>query len=493
MLQPFVPFLDKERYHVICFFEIFLNKTSENKEISFSELQNKLRLSAYKLQEVFSAAQNICAQIPGLHLSYPQNNYVTLAGLDTLKLKKIILYEAHHSLRFKIFIHITLRPKGYSDAEFQQKHSISRATYFRLRALLLNDIGEDVNKHMHSSEAYSRYYIYNVIYYFCYLDFIDNDSGKKEITASINYITLLLKLSPTNIQRKQHLYFVAVSYWRNKIGYQMSDSDEKNFVVPKTTPVIQQMNAYFHKVWASSEVSASRITNFSLTFLLIIEELNTNMLPALRDYALVEKLTRQQIAVIRNSLGENFSQIDPTYITYKLLKINAKMLVPVYLDTFINKIKNWNFYEDSYVSIDQLTKQLLQCRINFKQARPVTKGEHSYLYRAYLFTIFSEIPATAFSDQVRIAVEFSHGIEYNDYIKKKLVVLFPLNIKIDKFVNSKTDIYLTNNFDPTFKNEQVVWDDPPLTKEFIQLRELIVKVKNTKHNANNNLSNDLKY
>ena len=56
-----------------------------------------------------------------------------------------------------------------------------------------------------------------------------------------------------------------------------------------------------------------------------------------------------------------------------------------------------------------------------------------------------------------------------------------LNIQIDKFVSPRTDIYLTNNFDPTFKNYQIVWDHPPLTKEMVDLRELIVKVKNAKH------------
>jgi hypothetical protein len=120
MLQPFVPFLDKERYHVICFFEIFLNKTSENKEISFSELQNKLRLSAYKLQEVFSAAQNICAQIPGLHLSYPQNNYVTLAGLDTLKLKKLFFMKPtiHYALKFLFILRCV--PRGIQMLNFNK-------------------------------------------------------------------------------------------------------------------------------------------------------------------------------------------------------------------------------------------------------------------------------------------------------------------------------------------------------------------------------------
>lgn len=492
MLESFIPFLDKERYLTVCFFEFFSNRGSTKNTVSFSELQDNLEISSYNLQKVLSTAQNLCSQISGLKLEQAQDKKITLTGLTTLKFKKIILYEAHHSLRFKIFIHITLRPKGYSDTEFQQKQGISRATYFRIKNLLLNDINTDINNNMNSSEAYSRYYIYSVIYYFSYLDFIDDSSGKKDIAASINYIILLLKLSPTNIQRKQHLYFVTVCYWRSKIGYKMSENDEKYLADLKKTPDIKKMVDYLNKVWASSVISAYRITNFVLTFLVTIEELNTDMLSNLQDYDSVEKLTHQQIALIHQSLGENFSQISLLSLTNKLLKINAKMLVPVYLDTSYNRMKDWNFYEDSYVSIARLAKQLLQCRADFKSARPLGKNENTELYYSYLFTIFSEIPATAFSDQVRIAVDFSQGIEYTDYIKKKLEEMALLNIQIDRFVNPKTDIYLTNNFDPTFKNDQIVWDHPPLTKDMVNLRELIVRVKNAKHKktANNNLSSN---
>ncbi|HJE97589.1 MAG TPA: hypothetical protein K8V00_08210 [Ligilactobacillus acidipiscis] len=492
MLESFIPFLDKERYLTVCFFEFFSNRGSAKNTVSFSELQDNLEISSYNLQKVLSTAQNLCSQISGLKLEQAQDEKITLTGLTTLKLKKIILYEAHHSLRFKIFIHITLRPKGYSDAEFQQKHGISRATYFRQKKLLLKDINTDIKNNMNSSEAYNRYYIYSVIYYFSYLDFIDNSSGKKDIAASINYVTILLKLSPTNIQHKQHLYFVAVCYWRSKNGYKMSENDEKYFADLKKTPDIKKMVDYFNRVWASSETSAYRITNFVLTFLVTIEELNTDILPNLQDYDSVEKLTHQQIALIHHSLGKNFSQIGLRSLTNKLLKINAEMLVPVYLDTSYNGMKDWKFYENSYLSIAYLARQLLQCRADFKPARPLGENENTQLYYSYLFTIFTEIPTTAFSDQVRIAVDFSQGIEYTDYIKKKLEEMALLNIKIDRFVNPKTDIYLTNNFDPAFKNDQVVWDHPPLTKDMVNLRELIVKVKNAKHKktVNNDLNSD---
>lgn len=481
MLQSFIPFLDKERYLTVRFFEIFSHQGTKESTVSLPELQNKLAVSSYKLQQVISTAQHICQQVTGLKLEQTSAKELTLTGLDSLKLKKIILFEAHHSLRFKIFIHIALRPKGYSDSEFQQKHGISRATYFRIKSLLLDEIGAEIKNNINYSEAYTRYYIYNVIYYFSFLDFIDDSSEKKELTASINYIIMTLKLSPTNLQRKQHLYFVVVNYWRSKNGHIMSANDENFFITFKKTPAIRKCLEHLHKFWAKSEIGATRIANSVLTFLITIEELNVNMLQSLQDYDLVNELTQQQIALIKRVLGENFVQVNPLSLTDKLLKVNAKMLVPFYLDTSYNGMKNWDFYEDSYLSIAQLAKQLLQCRADFRPVRPMGENEATQFYYSYLFTIFSEIPTTAFSDQVRIAVDFSQGIEYTDYIKKKLVEMALLNIQIDKFVSPRTDIYLTNNFDPTFKNYQIVWDHPPLTREMVDLRELIVKVKNAKH------------
>ena len=481
MLQSFIPFLDKERYLTVRFFETFSHQGTKESTVSLAELQNKLAVSSYKLQQVISTAQHICQQVTGLNLEQTSAKELTLTGLDSLKLKKIILFEAHHSLRFKIFIHIALRPKEYSDSEFQQKHGISRATYFRIKSLLLDEIGAEIKNNINYSEAYTRYYIYNVIYYFSFLDFIDDSSEKKELTASINYIIMTLKLSPTNLQRKQHLYFVVVNYWRSKNGHIMSANDENFFITFKKTPAIRKCLEHLHKFWAKSEIGATRIANSVLTFLVTIEELNVNILQSLQDYDLVNELTQQQIALIEGVLGENFAQLNPLSLTDKLLKVNAKMLVPFYLDTSYNGMKNWDFYEDSYLSIARLAKELLQCRADFKSVRPMGENEATQFYYSYLFTIFSEIPTTAFSDQVRIAVDFSQGIEYTDYIKKKLVEMALLNIQIDKFVSPRTDIYLTNNFDPTFKNYQIVWDHPPLTKEMVDLRELIVKVKNAKH------------
>lgn len=141
VLQAFVPFLDQERYDLVRFFEFFLSKSPQKATAALTEVQDKLALSSYKLQETILAVQSICDELPELQLSQSKNKYLTLSGLDTLKLKKIILHEAKDSLRFKIFVHISLNPAGWSDTEFQKKCGINRSTYFRIKCSLLTDLG----------------------------------------------------------------------------------------------------------------------------------------------------------------------------------------------------------------------------------------------------------------------------------------------------------------------------------------------------------------
>lgn len=481
MLQSFVPFLDKEKYLVVCFFEFFLNKNPENATTSLAEIQKELAVSAYRLQEIITAAQTICAKNPELYLSQTKEKHLTLTGLDTLQFKKIILFEAQNSLRFRIFIHISLNSHGYSDFEFQKSHNISRSTYFRFKGNLLNDIGDKKIRLLNSSEAYSRYYIYSVIHYFSYLDFLDNNSGKEKLVQSINYVTLLLKLSPTNVQRKQHLYFAAVCYWRSQTGHRLSSTDSAYFVNIKSTPDIVNFTHYLEKSWAITKERAERCVSFFMTFLLALEEVEVKKLPFLHEYSIIEELVQRQLTVVHEALGENFSLLDTASLTNKLLKINAKILIPVFINTSQSNAEEWSFYENSYLTVDKLAKKLLQVSRDYNKVRSVSQEEYSELYYSYLFTLIVEIPTSAFSDQVHIAVDFSQGPEYTDYIKEKLNELLFLNIQIDKFVNSQTDIYLSNHFDPTFKNKQIIWEHPPLTEDFIHLRSLIVRVKNDKH------------
>lgn len=88
MLQSFIPFLDKERYLTVCFFEFFSNRGSTRNTVSFFELQDNLEISSYNLQKVLSTAQNLCSQISGLKLEQARDKKITLTGLTTLKLKK---------------------------------------------------------------------------------------------------------------------------------------------------------------------------------------------------------------------------------------------------------------------------------------------------------------------------------------------------------------------------------------------------------------------
>ena len=477
MIEPFSFYIDKERRETIYFFELFLKENTKHKTLAFAEIQSALDVSAYKLERIISDAEILSKEIGQLDVSYCKNTSVTVLGLDTVKHKQIILYEVSHSLNFKVFLHLMLNIDNYSAAEFQEKNGISRATYFRIKGELKKNIGPEHIHFIKTSEAHARIYVYKVLYYFSYFEFAVPKNDRIKLQQIFKYTWLLLKLKLTNSQYKQYKYFISINYWRNKMGHKMSATSLPYLVeINSNVKEIHQFIEHLPKPLAKTKTGAYRIARIFANFLLSTQALSVEQLSySLQDYSQVEELTQQQLTIVHDFIG----MIPPenNALKNRLLLINVKMLIPFLLDASYHGTKKSSFYEKSYPHISQLTKLLLQKRIDFKEARPLHPREKTELYYSYLFAIFCELPVSYFSDKVHIAVYFSQGKEYTDFIKKKINDLSLLNLEIDQFVNSKTDIYITNNFDPSFKNKQIVLDQPPVPEDLLQLRELIIHVK----------------
>lgn len=57
---------------------------------------------------------------------------------------------------------------------------------------------------------------------------------------------------------------------------------------------------------------------------------------------------------------------------------------------------------------------------------------------------------------------------------KGLTALSGLNLKVDRYITEKTDIYLTDTYDSAFNNTQLIWTDPPQIGDWLNLFDIIL-------------------
>lgn len=208
MLKEFIPFIDKDRYLVIQLFE-FLNSQSKT-TFSTSEIQHILHVSSYKTKATIQEAVVLSKNLPKSKLIF-KNDLLQAFNISHATLNNVINMEARDSLRFKIFLHITLNPPHNSDKLFQKNVGISSSTYFHLKKTLLQEIGDEKVIRIQKSEIYARYFIYQVIFYFSYFEYypenLKNYATIRKTKNSITYLTTIWNLRLTNSQKKTNELF----------------------------------------------------------------------------------------------------------------------------------------------------------------------------------------------------------------------------------------------------------------------------------------------
>lgn len=63
---------------------------------------------------------------------------------------------------------------------------------------------------------------------------------------------------------------------------------------------------------------------------------------------------------------------------------------------------------------------------------------------------------------------------------KECQSLTNLNIVAYEDIDDKTDIYISNTYNPNFDRPQVIWDNVPEVPDWLNLYKLIIKVKHEK-------------
>lgn len=473
MLKIFIPFVDEDKYQIIRFLEFLSNKMHIH--YSIKELQINLGLSPYKTTALISEVLKETRSIKGISI-INDNTGLVCTAISQSAIHEVILLEAKKSTNFKVFLHLFLNLSKESDADFAKRMNISLRTYFRLQQNLKLAIGKQRFSEITKSEIYTRYFIYQVLEYFSYFDQA-NDSLltqklQTKLKNGVSYLTLIWQLRPTVSQLKRFRYFAGVNILRLSMGIHLLQSDECNLVEIIYDERLSKLAQYFAVNWKLLNSEAHRFIRFCITFLMAGYSLPVSQFNLIKKAPEIFTLTTQQIKLIEED--EEKSRLIRNTDSYrdKLLRINAAVLSPLF--TFR---ETTNFQNNIDPSLNNNTDILIQYMLNLYDKsfiRCLKNDEKQQLARLYYVNIATELQMEFRFQTVHIVVDFSGGNILTDYVTKGLTALSGLNLKVDRYITEKTDIYLTDTYNSAFNNTQLIWTDPPQIGDWLNLFDIIL-------------------
>jgi hypothetical protein len=162
-------------------------------------------------------------------------------------------------------------------------------------------------------------------------------------------------------------------------------------------------------------------------------------------------------------------------IQNELMDIHVKWLVYHFKNqSFIVKGK-FNYFQEVNPNIDKFIKDFfLQLEsTNFFQ----TDSERNKLYYDYLFLLVTKMPMDKIETPLKVCIDFSHGNNYNSYIKMMLQSLQTMNIIYESKISNNTKLFLSDCAVDKLNCEQLIWKKPPTSSDWKELGELLVKLK----------------
>ncbi|KAF1297530.1 hypothetical protein BAU15_07390 [Enterococcus sp. JM4C] len=158
--------------------------------------------------------------------------------------------------------------------------------------------------------------------------------------------------------------------------------------------------------------------------------------------------------------------------------INRKWLIYHFRESTFTIKTEFHYFQEVNPKLDSLVKNFLN-QLNHKNLF-ISEAEMSKLYYDYLFLLVTKIPISKIEHPLYICIDFSHGDNYNQYIRLMLSSLQSMNIKYEKEITRQTDIYISDCLIHQRGYKQLIWKKPPTPDDWRDLGELLVELKGAK-------------
>lgn len=119
------------------------------------------------------------------------------------------------------------------------------------------------------------------------------------------------------------------------------------------------------------------------------------------------------------------------------------------------------------------------CRNFFEVHTPNTQLVKYYY--DLVFMLINILPVEEIEPTIKVCIDFSHGKFYNSFIEKNIEYYKDLNIEFQEYNDVKTDLYLSDVFQPFLTSKQIIWRDPPTQNDWTYFADTILELKREKY------------
>lgn len=162
----------------------------------------------------------------------------------------------------------------------------------------------------------------------------------------------------------------------------------------------------------------------------------------------------------------------------ELNKVNKKMMAfQTMATTFISE-DQVAFFKENYPAFHELITDMMGSSSFFTN---FSNTEKTKIYYDYMFLMIATIPLNSIEEPIYVCVDFSHGAHYSTFIASNIDSFKNLNIKIERSLSSRTNLYMSDFLIKNIPCEQIIWKNPPSAADWEIFADVVLKIKGDKY------------
>lgn len=438
-------------------------------------VSERLTLSKYKIENDIAELNSLFFKNKISITNRGEILYPIIKMSELEQLKNILIKQ---SKKFSLLHYIATG--GTNIKKFAQNEYLSAPQAYRKRLELNNFLTKEFGIRIEgmSFKSGSEITIRNMLFdlYFFYFNgftfpFDEEAFQHSKKTKEIILADLKVRVSKT-FQEKIEL-FILIQY--SRINYRHTIEDKEIRFIDSIFEIenddFKELNRYLTK-----------------------EEINKNEQHFINTYILLNINNKEKRALFKGkvvSLVTDFKYVFEEHIYSSDLfseevEANLKAIFSNWLifsshaTSFIDEFQV-NYFSEMYPVFHAISFSFVDiyCRNFFEVHTPNTQLVKYYY--DLVFMLINILPVEEIEPTIKVCIDFSHGKFYNSFIEKNIEYYKDLNIEFQEYNDVKTDLYLSDVFQPFLTSKQIIWRDPPTQNDWTYFADTILELKREKY------------
>lgn len=480
-LYNFLEKNEKLKLQILTFLE-----ADSNQYFPMATLMEELGLSRFKLVNYVNDINVDLGELAAagkVKLEIVNSNFLTAVDLTDSIIANLRITYIERSNRFLYFQELMYQ--NISIYDFSEKQFVSESKAYVIQQDLLKIIKPyklTIKNGQLIGEETDIRITYFMLYYFFFNGIKYPFSETEIVEAMYRAIceAFSLELPPT--QEVKLRFFIAITCLRIAEGNYILGEPNHQAASESQEEIIYAIASTFFK----EDESLLRVESQYLLAFLIAENYITidKSYYAKLENKVTERLSQQFITLFCEKITGDFS-IDSKQLEENLLLLEDE------ISRIHFKLLHFNLYPDVFATRGQIKYfqevypeyfEVIEAFLNSYIDKTNIIVDRAALFYDYMFAIVTTFPIQLLQRKIHICIDFSRGTTYSNYIAHNIFQFQPMNIILDMVPSANTDLYISDFELAEINCEQLIWKEPPMIRDWKNLGNLLVKIRERKSN-----------